>query len=149
MWCSNDYLGMGQNPQVTAAMHQAIEHSGAGSGGTRNIAGSNIYHLELENELKDLHKKESAIIYGSCYMANESTLESLGEILPNCIIFSDQENHASMISGIRHSRCDKAIFRHNDVDHLRDLLEKTDQSCPKIIAFESVYSMDGSISPIE
>ena len=148
MWCSNDYLGMGQHPKVTAAMHHAIERSGAGSGGTRNIAGSHVYHLELENELKDLHNKESALIYGSCYIANESTLESLGKILPDCIIFSDAQNHASMIAGIRHSRCEKRIFRHNDMEHLRELLEKTDPSRPKLIAFESVYSMEGSVAPI-
>mmetsp|Transcript_15607 Transcript_15607/g.24412 ORF Transcript_15607/g.24412 Transcript_15607/m.24412 type:complete len:649 (-) Transcript_15607:81-2027(-) len=149
MWCSNDYLGMGQHPKVTAAMHDAIESSGAGSGGTRNIAGSHRYHLDLENELKDLHNKESALIYGSCYIANESTLESLGKMLPDCVIFSDEQNHASMIAGIRHAQCEKKIFRHNDVDHLRQLLEETDRSRPKIIVFESVYSMEGSVAPID
>jgi 5-aminolevulinate synthase len=149
VWCSNDYLGMGQHPKILEAMHNALDEVGAGSGGTRNIAGSNIYHLELEKELRDLHGTESALIYGSCYVANQATLESLGKLLPGCIFFSDSGNHASIIAGLRNSRCEKNIFRHNDLEHLEELLKAADPHAPKVIVFESVYSMEGSIAPIE
>jgi 5-aminolevulinate synthase len=149
VWCSNDYLGMGQDDDVTNAMHEAIDSFGAGSGGTRNISGTTRYHVELEKELADLHGKSGALLFTSGYVSNDATLSTLGKILPNLIIYSDALNHASMIEGIRRSKADYRVFRHNDVEHLRALLENDDPDRPKVIAFESVYSMDGDVGPIE
>jgi 5-aminolevulinate synthase len=148
VWCSNDYLAMGQHPDVVAAMRTAIDAQGSGAGGTRNISGTNTLHAQLERELALLHGKEAALVFTSGYVANETTLQTLGAMLPGCELYSDALNHASMIAGIRHSGATRRIFRHNDVAHLEELLAGADPATPKIVAFESVYSMDGDISPI-
>ena len=148
VWCGNDYLGMGQHPTVLNAMHEALNATGAGSGGTRNISGTTVYHKKLEDELAHLHGKESTLLFTSAYIANDATLSTLPKLFPNLIIYSDALNHASMIEGIRRNGGSKRIFRHNDLGHLRELLEADDPKAPKLIAFESIYSMDGDFAPI-
>lgn len=149
VWCGNDYLGMGQHPGVLSAMHDAINDAGAGSGGTRNISGTTLYHKSLEAELADLHGKEAALLFTSAYIANDATLSTLPRIFPGLIIYSDELNHASMIEGIRRNGGSKRVFRHNDLAHLRELLEADDRAAPKLIAIESLYSMDGDFGPVE
>ncbi|CAG6021658.1 unnamed protein product [Menidia menidia] len=149
VWCSNDYLGMSRHPRVTQAILDTVRKHGAGAGGTRNISGTSKFHVDLEYELADLHDKEAALLFTSCFVANDSTLFTLAKMLPGCEIYSDAGNHASMIQGIRNSGVKKFVFRHNDVSHLRELLEKSDPSTPKIVAFETVHSMDGAVCPLE
>ncbi|WP_334195074.1 5-aminolevulinate synthase [Pararhodobacter sp.] len=148
VWCGNDYLGMGQHPEVLGAMHAALDATGAGSGGTRNISGTTVWHKRLEAELADLHGKEAALVFTSAYIANDATLSTLRTIFPGLIIYSDALNHASMIEGVRRGGGEKRIFRHNDLAHLRELLAGDDPAAPKLIAFESIYSMDGDFGPI-
>ena len=149
VWCGNDYLGMGQHPVVLNAMHEAVDATGAGSGGTRNISGTTVYHKRLEAELADLHGNQAALLFTSAYIANDATLSTLPKLFPGLIIYSDELNHASMIEGVRRNGGAKRVFRHNDVAHLRELLAADDPAAPKLIAFESVYSMDGDFGPIE
>ena len=149
VWCSNDYLCMGQHDFVVQAMEEALKEVGAGSGGTRNISGNTHYHTELEAELASLHGKDGALLFTSGYVSNEAALSTLGKLLPGCVIFSDELNHASMIAGIKSSGCEKRLFRHNDLEHLEELLAAEDPETPKLVAFESVYSMDADISPVE
>jgi 5-aminolevulinate synthase len=148
VWCGNDYLGMGQHPAVLAAMHEALDATGAGSGGTRNISGTTVYHKRLEAELSDLHRKEAALLFTSAYIANDATLSTLPKLFPGLIIYSDALNHASMIEGVRRNGGAKRVFRHNDMAHLRELLAADDPDAPKLIAFESIYSMDGDFGPV-
>lgn len=149
VWCSNDYLGMGQHPDVIKAMKDAIDKVGTGSGGTRNISGTHHYHVMLENELADLHGKEAGLLFTSGYISNEASISTIAKLMPGCIIYSDELNHASMINGVLGGKCEKRIFKHNSVEHLEELIKADDPKIPKIILFESVYSMDGDFAPIE
>ena len=148
VWCSNDYLGQGQHEDVIAAAHEAIDEVGAGAGGTRNISGTTSYHVDLEKELASLHGKEAALLFTSGYVSNDATLSTLAKLFPDLWIFSDAQNHASMIEGIKRNKCNVRVFRHNDLQHLESMLNEAPADAPKLIAFESVYSMDGDISPI-
>ncbi|XP_040909068.1 5-aminolevulinate synthase, erythroid-specific, mitochondrial [Toxotes jaculatrix] len=149
VWCSNDYLGMSRHPQVLRAIREALERHGAGAGGTRNISGTSNFHVSLEKELAELHQKDAALVFSSCFVANDSALFTLAKMLPGCEIYSDAGNHASMIQGIRNSGAKRFIFRHNDSRHLEELLQRSDPKTPKIVAFETVHSMDGAICPLE
>lgn len=149
VWCSNDYLGMSRHPTVIGSVREALEKYGSGAGGTRNISGNSMGHVLLEKRLAELHQKEAGLLFTSCFVANDSTLCTLAKLLPGCHIFSDSGNHASMIQGIRNSGVPKHIFRHNDVQHLEELLSKVDKNVPKIVAFETVHSMTGDICPLE
>nr|XP_023994336.1 5-aminolevulinate synthase, nonspecific, mitochondrial-like [Salvelinus alpinus] len=149
VWCSNDYLGMSRHPRVVNSITETLHKHGSGAGGTRNISGTSKFHVELEQELADLHRKDAALLFTSCFVANDSTLFTLAKMMPGCEIYSDAGNHASMIQGIRNSGAKKFVFRHNDPDHLRELLLKSDPSSPKIVAFETVHSMDGAVCPLD
>ncbi|XP_068996348.1 5-aminolevulinate synthase, erythroid-specific, mitochondrial [Embiotoca jacksoni] len=149
VWCSNDYLGMSRHPRVLGAIRESLDRNGAGAGGTRNISGTSNFHVSLEKELAQLHQKDRALVFSSCFVANDSTLFTLAKMLPGCEIYSDAGNHASMIQGIRNSGVKRFIFRHNDSRHLEELLQRSDPKTPKIVAFETVHSMDGAICPLE